>query len=202
MSFDNLKSKVNLFVRIAVASLILTVLAGYEQHVRYAAPPNNAPEPLLSAGHPVNWWFVFKFNSKAFPGCGGGATRTCPFGGTVQNYKSPFGQQFVYASSDKSTLQKGSGCSGDTTTDPLGATMDEVYNNDFHYVVWNDQFYDDPVIKGCTKECGSPWGHSKGLLAWNAGGEGFVLQVSTPSWPASGNAKSPRKTDGNTLGCV
>jgi hypothetical protein len=26
--------------------------------------------------------------------------------------------------------------------------------------------------------------------------------VSTPSWPASGNAKYPRKSDGNTLGCV
>jgi hypothetical protein len=202
MSFDNLKLKVTFFVRIAVASLILTVLAGYEQHVRYAAPPNNAPVPLLSAGHPVNWWFVFKFNSKAFPGCGGGATRTCPFGGTVQNYKSPFGQQFVYASSDKPTLQQGSGCAGDTTVDPLGATMDEVYNNEFHYVVWNDQFYDDPVIQGCTKECGSPWGHSKGMVAWNDAGDGLVLQVTTPSWPASGNKNSPRRSDGNTLGCV
>jgi hypothetical protein len=26
--------------------------------------------------------------------------------------------------------------------------------------------------------------------------------VSTPSWPASGSSKKPRKTDGNTLGCV
>jgi hypothetical protein len=30
----------------------------------------------------------------------------------------------------------------------------------------------------------------------------LVLQVSTPSWPASGNPQSPRKSDGNTLGCV
>jgi hypothetical protein len=29
-----------------------------------------------------------------------------------------------------------------------------------------------------------------------------VLQVSTPDWPASGSAKQPRKTDGNTLGCI
>ena len=57
-------------------------------------------------------------------------------------------------------------------------------------------------IKGCTTECGSPWGHSKGMLAWNDDGQGFVLQVSTPSWPACGNKKYPRKTDGNTLGCV
>jgi hypothetical protein len=29
-----------------------------------------------------------------------------------------------------------------------------------------------------------------------------VLQVSTPSWPGSGNHKHPRKNDGNTLGCI
>jgi hypothetical protein len=40
------------------------------------------------------------------------------------------------------------------------------------------------------------------MLAWNKDGNGFVLQVSTPSWPASGSSKNPRKTDGNTLGCV
>jgi hypothetical protein len=40
------------------------------------------------------------------------------------------------------------------------------------------------------------------MLAWNDAGEGFVLQVTTPSWPASGNKTAPRKTDGNTLGCV
>jgi len=40
------------------------------------------------------------------------------------------------------------------------------------------------------------------MLAWNSAGEGMVLQVSTPSWPASGSKNSPRKTDGNTLGCV
>jgi hypothetical protein len=28
------------------------------------------------------------------------------------------------------------------------------------------------------------------------------MQVSTPSWPAAGSANYPRKTDGNTLGCV
>jgi len=201
MNIDNLKSKVNFFVGIAVASLILTVLLRHQQQVGYAEPSNDAPVPLLNAGHPVDWWFVFKFNSRAFPGCGGSATRTCPFGGTVQPYRA-FGQQFVYASSEKSSLQKGSGCAGDTTADPLGATVDEVYNNDFHYVVWNDQFYDDPVIRGCTKECGSPWGHSKGMVAWNDAGNGFVVQVTTPSWPAAGSKKSPRQKDGNTLGCI
>lgn len=161
----------------------------------------DAPVPLLQAGHPVDWWFVFKLNSKAFSGCGSGVTRACTFGGKVQDYKQ-FGQQFVFASSENRKLQQGGGCVGDTTADPLGATFDQVYNGTYHYLLWNDQFYDDPKIKGCTTECGSPWGHSKGLLAWNDDGEGLVLQVSTPSWPASGNQKSPRKTDGNTLGCV
>jgi len=202
MKNDNPKSKLNFFVGLAVALVILIFLSNYRQRVGYAAPSNGAPVPLLSAGHPVDWWFVFKFNSKAFPGCGGSATRTCPFGGSVQNYKAGYGQQFVFASSENPALQKGSSCVGDTTADPLGATFDEVYNNKLHYVVWNDQFYDDPVIKGCTQSCSAPWGHSKGMVAWNDAGEGFVLQVTTPSWPAAGSKQSPRNKDGNTLGCV
>jgi Deoxyribonuclease II len=159
------------------------------------------PTPLLTKGHPVNWWFVFKFNSSVFPGCDGGATRTCPFGGEVQNYRA-FSQRFVYASSEVDTLQEGNDCAGDTTADPIGATFEEVYDNSFHYVIWNDQFYDDPEINGCSKSCNGPWGHSKGMVAWNDSGEGFVLQVTTPSWPAAGSKQFPRKTDGNTLGCV
>jgi hypothetical protein len=160
----------------------------------------DAPAPLLKAGHPVDWWFVFKLNAKSFPGCGAGATRQCTFGGTVQDYQA-FGQQFVYASSENGKLQQGGGCAGETAVDPLGATFDQVYNGGYNYLLWNDQFYGDPKIKGCSPNCDSPWGHSKGMLAWNDAGEGFVLQVSTPSWPASGNKKSPRKL-GNTLGCV
>ena len=120
----------------------------------------------------------------------------------MQQYYPSFGQQFVYASNEDEALLDGSGCLGDTTTDPVGATFDAVYNGDFNYVVWNDQFYDDPQIEGCTTSCSSPWGHSKGMLAWNADGDGLVMQVTTPSWPAAGNKSSPRKTDGNTLGCV
>ncbi len=157
-----------------------------------------APTPLLQKGHPVNWWFVFKLNST-FPECGG-ATRECRFGGEVQDYK--FGQQFVFASSENQTLQQGGGCVGDTLDDPLGATFDEVYTNSFHYVIWNDQFYDDPDIQGCSESCGAPWGHSKGMLAWNDAGDGMVMQVTTPSWPAAASNNFPRKSDGNTLGCV
>jgi hypothetical protein len=162
-----------------------------------------APVPLVSKGHPVDWWFVFKFNAKSFPGCGSGATRSCPFGGSVQPYPT-FGQQFVLASSDSPSLKFGpNDCLGTTDNDPVGTTFDEVYNGHFYYVIWNDQFYNDPAIASCNgPACGAPWGGSKGLLAWDDKGEGFVMQVSAPSWPASGSALHPRKTDGNTLGCV
>lgn len=169
-----------------------------------SAPPaasSTGPVPLLATNHPVDWWFVFKFNAANFPGCGGTAARACLFGGSVQRYEF-FGQQFVYASSENEALQDGAGCLGDTTTDPVGATFDQVYNGSFNYVVWNDQLYDNPMIQGCTKECGAPWGHSKGLLAWNADGNGIVMQVSTPSWPAAGSSSHPRQADGNTLGCI
>lgn len=185
----------------AIVFVCLAVFSGLPGTFRYAEAANDGPTPLLEKGHPVDWWFVFKFNSKSFPGCGDNATRACPFGGTVQTYQ--FGQQYVYASSENPSLQKGGGCAGGTTTDPLGATFDEVYNSSaFYYVIWNDQFYDDPAINGCKKECGSPWGHSKGMVVWNDAGQGFVLQVSTPSWPAAGSKTFPRKSDGNTLGCV
>lgn len=153
------------------------------------------PRPLLSGDHPVDWWFVFKFNAGVFPGCGEAATPTCRFGGTPQHYK--IGQQFAFASSESASLKMGSGCAGDTTKDPLGSTFDQVYNGAFFYALWNDQFKGDPM-----NDANSPWGHSKGMLAWDGNGEGFVLQVSTPSWPASGRADTPRQTDGNTLGCV
>ena len=189
------------FFRFAIVLVGFGIVSACPCDFAHAADPTDVPAPLLKKGHPVDWWFVFKFNSSVFPGCSGGATRVCLFGGTVQNYKA-FGQQFVYASSENRSLQMGSDCAGDATAEPIGATFEQVYDSSVHYVVWNDQFYDDPKIKGCTKECGGPWGHSKGTLAWNDAGEGFVLQVTTPSWPAAGSNKFPRKTDGNTLGCV
>jgi hypothetical protein len=158
------------------------------------------PVPLLLSDHPVDWWFVFKFNVATFPGCDGGTHNTCPFGGSPQSYKG--GQQFVYASSEDPKLQKGTGCAGTGVKDPLGATVGQVYDGAYYYVVWNDQFYDDPEITGCTNNCSSPWGHSKGMLAWDGNGDGLVLQVTTPSWPAAGSKDHPRTTDGNTLGCV
>jgi hypothetical protein len=218
--------KVALYAVIVFFSMtILGYLGGVDHYAAFAANSVNstieqssAPLPLLEKGHPVDWWFVFKFNASTLPGCDGETTRSCPFGGKVQTYKQGYSQQYVYASSENPSLQKGSGCVGDTLKDPVGATFDQVYNNNYYYVIWNDQFYCHPEIKKCPKcpkicskkyckdckegNCPSPWGHAKGMVAWNEAGEGFVMQVSTPSWPGSGNKSFPRKVDGNTLGCV
>lgn len=163
--------------------------------------PCTAPVPMLAKGQPVDWWFVFKFNVAKFPGCGG-ASIACPFGG--QPMRQTGGLQYAYATSQQPTLQQGAGdCLGDATSDPVGATFDEVYNGNFHYVIWNDQFYGNPKSASCgDDQCGAPWGHSKGILAWNDAGEGLVMQVSTPSWPGSGSPLHPRLPNGNTLGCV
>ena len=201
MERNALNPRLKRSLRLAVLFLSLIALPAYPQSGATAS--KTAPVPLLKAAHPVDWWFVFKFNAQFLPGCAAGASRTCPFGGDVQTtakYKE-FSQQFAYASSEHSALQLGGTCVGDTAADPLGATFDQVYNGSFHFVIWNDQFYDDPKIQGCTGKCDAPWGHSKGMLAWNDAGEGLVLQVSTPSWPAAGSSKTPRK-DGNTLGCI
>ena len=160
-----------------------------------------APSPLLAKGHPVDWFFVFKLNAATAPGCATGTT-TCPFGGSPGNYHGDFSLQYAVASSEAPQLAEGGKeCLGNTTSDPVGATFDEVYNGGFHYVVWNDQPYADPALGCAGNECGAPWGHSKGMLAWNDDGNGFVMQVSTPSWPLAGSSAHPRRT-GNTLGCV
>jgi hypothetical protein len=161
------------------------------------------PSPMAGKDEPVDWMLAFKFNAASFPGCSDdGVTpavgSTGIFGGVVDAYKNGHSQQYVFASSKSPKLVKGEGCLGATLTDPLGATFAQVYNNPgYFYVLWNDQFYNNPI-----KNEGSPMGHSKGMLAWNEDGEGFVMQVSTPSWPASGSSAHPRQNDGNTLGCI
>jgi len=154
------------------------------------------PLPLLDSQTPVDWWFVFKFNSKSFPASCAAAQRACPFSGTAQPYKY-YSQQFAFASSADPQLQQGGACLGVTNADPVGATFAQLYNSSYFYVVWNDQFYGDPLA---TKS--APWGHSKGMLAWDGSGSGFVMEVTTPDWPGSGSAEHPRKTIGNTLGCI
>ena len=86
--------------------------------------------------------------------------------------------------------------------DPVATTFDQIYGGKFRYLVWNDQFYQEPKVHACSaNSCGGPWGHSKGVLAWNDEGEGLVIQVTTPSWPGIGSKKFDRKA-GNTLGCI
>ena len=204
MTINGKNTHFGIKLRLILVVIYIGLVSGTYSIVSYAssAGGTDAPVPVLEKGHAVDWWFVFKFNSHAFPKCGANQTeqRTCPFGGQVQSYT--YSQQFVYASSDDPSLQKGSVCVGETTTDPLGATFEEVYDNYYYFVIWNDQFYQDPKIHGCGNSCSAPWGHSKGMLAWNDAGEGLVLQVTTPSWPAAGSKNTPRKSDGNTLGCI
>ncbi|HLL01806.1 MAG TPA: deoxyribonuclease II family protein [Myxococcaceae bacterium] len=187
----------------AVALLLFCLALAGPASAQDAKQAASAPAPLLDTGKAVPWWVAFKFNSANFPKCAGAAQRQCLFGGEVQDYRL-FSQQYVFAGSGDGAFRMGNDCLGDDTVDPLGATFSQVYQGSgYFYVLWNDQFYGDPAIKGCSgNSCGAPWGHSKGMVAWNAEGKGFVLQVSTPSWPASGNKANPRKTDGNTLGCI
>lgn len=149
-------------VRSLLRQTILSLLAVAFVGLAHA----EAPVPLLAAGKPVQWWFMFKQNAGKFPKCAGEAVRECTFGGQVQPYRS-FSQQYVFASSDDPELKAGEGCAGDTIDDPVGATFDEIYNGTFHYIVWNDQFYQDPELENCSGDsCPSPWGHSKGMLVW------------------------------------
>jgi len=181
--------------------LMAIVIAAFALVAPAVGTAQQQPSPLFDAAHPVDWWMVFKLNADSFPGCGGSDSRVCPFGGDPQNYPH-FGQQYVAASSASPAFQMSSDCVGSSAGDPVGATFGEIYDGALNYVIWNDQLYDDPKIAGCTQECGSPWGHSKGALAWDDAGEGFVLQVTTPSWPRAGGNAVDKGTDGNTLGCV
>jgi len=120
--------------RSGVAALSLALLT-------FGSAWAQAPAPLLAKGQPsVAWWFAFKFNSASFPACPAAATRACLFGGQVQTSWRSFSQQYAVASNESKSLQAGTGCIGDTTDDPVGATFDEIYNGSFNYVVWNDQF--------------------------------------------------------------
>ena len=166
----------------------------------FLANAADAPVPLLEKDKPVDWWFVYKFNAQTFPTCDKDedADRECPFGGNPAAYRNS--QQFVFASSANASLTKSDGCAG--TTDPVATTFDQIYGGKFRYLVWNDQFYQEPKVHACSaNSCGGPWGHSKGVLAWNDEGEGLVIQVTTPSWPGVGSKKFDRKA-GNTLGCI
>jgi len=161
--------------------------------------------PLLSDGSEVDWWFVYKFNTASFPECS--TTRECIFGGDVQNYTYGFGMQYLLSSGVGGQVKSATlhtDCIG-TGSDPVANTFNQIYSGEApNYVIWNDQFYEDPHIDldpPCINYCGKPWGHSKGFMAWDANGEGFVVQSTTPDWPGNGD-KTKSRAEGNTLGCV
>lgn len=190
-----------------VASLALAFLSvsAFAQAPAAAVQPSTAaalaptaPSPMVDEGHPAQWVFAFKFNAADFPTTG--QVTSCLFGGTPKSYASS--QKYVLAFAGSSKLQDGPGLIGTSTADPVGATFAKIYASGMNFVVWNDQFYLHPSISGCSQSCGGPWGHSKGVIAWDDMGEGLVLQVTTPSWPGSGTAAHPRASDGNTLGCI
>ncbi len=169
-----------------------------------AAPAAQPGAPLapLAAGKPVEWWFAYKFSASSFPGADNDPARRCPFGG--QERHDAYSQRYVFASNLQQDLTDGPGLIGTSNGDPLGATFGAIFGGGYYYVTWNDQFYNDPPRTGaaCDKtQCGKPWGHSKGILAWDVTGAGVLLQVTTPSWPGSGSSQRPR-ADGNTLGCI
>ena len=159
-----------------------------------AAPPS----PMVDQSHAAVWVFAFKFNAADFPTAG--QLTSCMFGGSPKSYARS--QKYVLAYAGSSGLQDGPGLVGTSPADPVGATFASIYASDLNFVVWNDQFYRHPAISGCGDSCGGPWGHSKGIIAWDGQGNGVVLQVTTPSWPAAGSAAHPRAGDGNTLGCI
>ena len=169
------------------------------------APSAGAPTPLLAVNKPVDWWFAYKFSSQSFPGKSDDPGRACPFDANSKPQTYGFSQKYAVASNLNTTLTDGPGLIGTSGADPLGATFGEIYSGKYYFVVWNDQFKGDPSFKGkagCTQtECGGPWGHSKGVLAWDNDGNGVLVQVTTPSWPGAGGALHPRAA-GNTLGCV
>jgi hypothetical protein len=177
-------------LRAIVAAFLLPFLA--------CAAAAAVPSPMVDQNHRAQWVFAFKLNAGTFPTTG--TLASCLFGGTPQSYVSS--QRYVFASKSAPALKDGNGLIGTSTADPVGATFAKIYAAPLNFVVWNDQFYRHPPISGCSESCGGPWGHSKGVLAWDGLGNGVVIQVTTPSWPGSGTALAPRASDGNTLGCV
>ncbi len=74
--------------------------------------PLPPPTPLAGKDQPVDWMFAFKFNAASFPGCTDAGVAPAVgsaaiFGGVVEEYKSGHSQQYVYATSAKPTLVKG-----------------------------------------------------------------------------------------------
>ena len=181
-----------------ILSKVLVALALTIGSATVAVAQAAAPSPFVNQGQPATWVFSFKMNVATFPTTG--QLTHCLFGGTPEPDRSS--QQYIFASQSSPALRDGPGLIGTSTADPVGATFAAIYASGLNFVIWNDQFYRHPAITGCSESCSGPWGHSKGIVAWDSQGRGVVLQVTTPSWPGSGTAVAPRASDGNTLGCI
>jgi len=167
-----------------------------------AAPPGAAAAPTpIEQAVPADWIFVFKFNAATAPTPDDDPHRDCPFGGTKAMGK-PFSQAYASATSSRPQLAAGPGLAGDGLDDPVGATFAKIWNGNYFFVVWNDDFYGKPRVTGCGDSCGSAWARSKGILAWTEAGDGLLMQVSTPSWPGAGSKAHPRPGNDNSLGCI
>lgn len=178
--------------------LLLALLLGTQAVPSTAQPVTTPPLPLAASNNPDDWVFAFKLNAGEFPTTG--QLTNCIFGGTPQGERSS--QAYAVARRRFTALITGPGLIGTSLADPVGATFNQIYRGPLNFVIWNDQFYRRPPIQGCGTSCGAPWGHSKGIIAWDEAGNGLMLQVTTPSWPASGSQTVPRQGDGNTLGCI
>jgi hypothetical protein len=185
-------------LRSALFAIALIALATSEEASAQPAGVNGPPTPLLDAIHPVDWVFAYKFNASSFPTKG--ELKKCLFGGKPRT--DAVSLKYAVASSSFGALLNGPGLIGTGLDDPVGATFNEIYNGNLFFVVWNDQFNGHPRVTGCGDDCDAPWGHLKGILAWDSAGNGIMLQVSTPAWPGSGTAQVRRTGDGNTLGCT
>jgi len=157
----------------------------------------SVPMPRIDQSHSSDWLFAYKFNAADFPT---EAVSHCLFGGTPQADKASL--HFALSSAESATLTDQLGLIGSELSDPLGATFDEIFNSNLFFVTWNDQFDSHPGLPSCKDDCPGPWGHSKGVLAWDDEGNGLVLQVTTPSWPGAASARHPRAGEGNSLGCI
>src|SRR3954468_9292530 len=150
---------------VALVALALAPAGAWAQPHGASTPSTAASSPTpVEQTIPADWIFVFKFNATSFPTAANDPHRACPFGGTPA-HNGAFSQAYAAATSQHPKLDNGPGLAGAGLDDPLGATFARIWNGNYHYVVWNDQFYGHPQGPCAGDGCGAPWGHSKGVLA-------------------------------------
>src|SRR5438034_10283700 len=87
-------------IRTKTLGVCLIAAAAYIGGVQTGWSQPDAPVPLLEKGNHVDWWFVYKFNSSSFPGCGAppqshpdASKRVCLFGGAVRSEERRVGKE-------------------------------------------------------------------------------------------------------------